>query len=581
MPNFLSIIPDKELRKFNNNTSQSHTFRDPYLITPKALTMSQVNLDALIPREDLEIKDTKQSAKQTPGINISNLKKGELFMESLRKPQFQRSTLEWTPDKVYKLVKSFTNGDLIPAIILWKGDGNNFVIDGAHRLSALIAWVNNDYGIGNASTAYFGINMERGQKEKAKEVKKLIEDDIGTYEDILWAGKNQSIALKDKVEIAQRISSLSLDLQWVPGNASQAEDSFFRINESASPLDGTEKRLLKARNKPMAIAARAIVRSGGGHKYWGKFSQGNQEKIEEVATELHDWLFKPELETPIKTMDIALAGKGYSDATQELILNVVNFSNNIKIVDASRIKKSEEFPENGIPDETSDGIETINYLINTRKMLANVTGKLSSSLGLHPAIYCYSKQGRYQITPFMAILPFVKEYEEKKQLINFTIVRKNFEEFLWKHKNLINQATNIWGSGAKGYLNFSKLFKFIVELLLNNNSEEDVLKALDTNADYNFFKPGVRTLKIQKGKDFSNESKSEVYMREGVENILRCFVCGAYLHKNSITIDHDDEKEKGGAGNPENGKLVHPYCNSIKAKLKELGFIKPTASFVS
>ena len=73
---------------------------------------------------------------------------------------------------------------MIPAIILWQGDGNNFVIDGAHRLSALIAWVNNDYGAGNQSISFFGTNMERGQVEKAKQVKKMIEDQIGSFEEI-------------------------------------------------------------------------------------------------------------------------------------------------------------------------------------------------------------------------------------------------------------------------------------------------------------------------------------------------------------------------------------------------------------
>lgn len=532
--------------------------------------MSQVNLDALIPREDLEIKEPKTTTVKTNNINISSLKKGELFVESLRKPQFQRSTWEWSPEKVFNLIKSFTNGDLIPAIILWQGDGNNFVIDGAHRLSALIAWVNNDYGNGNQSATFFGTNMERGQVEKAKQVRRMIEDEIGTYEDILFAGKNQDTAPPKRVAIARRISSISIDLQWVPGDASQAENSFFRINEAAAPLDGTEKRLLKARNKPMAIAARAIIRSGGGHKYWRKFDPEIQNKIEEIAAELHDWLFNPQLEHPVKTMDIPIAGKSYSESTQELILNVVNFSNNIKIVDASKVKKTDEFPEQNIPDET-DGSNTINYLSNSKRMLSNITGTQSSSLGLHPAIYFYSRQGRYQVTAFMAILHLIKDYELKKMLVKFTGVRKDFEEFLWKHKSLVNQATTTWGSGAKGYVNLSRLFDFIIKSFIDKKTEPEILSLLDEHQDYNFFKSGVRELNPKFRKNFSSESKSEVYMREGVSSTLRCNICGGYLHKNSIQIDHDLEVENGGIGNADNGKLTHPYCNSIKKLLKSIG----------
>lgn len=533
--------------------------------------MSQVNLDALIPREDLEIKEIKNLPTQSRDINISFLQKGQLWVESLRKPQFQRSTWEWSPEKVYNLIKSFTDGDLIPAIILWKGEGNIFVIDGAHRLSALMAWVNDDYGYGNMSRTYFSDNMERGQIEKARSTKKLIEENIGSYNDIVYAGANQTTAPAEHVKIAQKINGQAIDLQWVPGNASQAEESFFKINEAASPLDGTEKRLLRARNKPMAIAARAIIRAGRGHKYWDKFPAENQRKVEEISTEIHDWLFKPELITPIKTWDISLAGKSYSDTTQQLILNVVNFSNGIKIVDASKAKKSEDFPEYLKQDEASGGLETIKYLSNTKKMLANIVGMQSCSLGLHPAIYFYSHQGRYQITSFMAIINLVKDYEERKQLIKFTTVRKHFEEFLWKHKNLVNQATTTWGSGAKGYVNLTKLFDFIIQCLLAKNTEDVILSKLDSHENYSFFKAGVRELNPKNRADFSNESKSEVFLKAAQTSILRCNICGGFLHSNSIQIGHDKDKKDGGKGNADNGRLEHPYCNATKDKLIELG----------
>jgi len=335
---------------------------------------------------------------------------------------------------------------------------------------------------------------------------------------------NQQNAPPEYLKIAQIINSKPIDLQWVPGNASQAEESFFKINEAASPLDGTEKRLLRARNKPMAIAASAIIRAGRGHKYWSNFNADNQDKIEEIATEIHKLLFDPELVTPVKTFDIPLAGKSYSDITQQLILNVVNFSNGVKIVDASNAKKKESFPEYSIADDTSDGSETIKYLVNTKKMISNIVGTQSCSLGLHPAIYFYSQQGRYQITPFMAILNLIDDYEKRKQLIKFTTIRKAFEDFLWQHKNLVNQATVTWGSGAKGYLNLSKLFDFIIKLFMDNKNEEDVLKELDNSTEYNFYKSGVRELNPKRRKDFSSESKSEIFLKavqSSVEYILK------------------------------------------------------------
>lgn len=322
----------------------------------------------------------------------------------------------------------------------------------------------------------------------------------------------------------------------------------------------------------MAVASRAIIRAGRGHKYWGKFSEKNQNKVEELSSVIHEWLFKPELITPVKTFDIPLAGKSYSDATQQLILNVVNFSNGIKIVDASKAKKKEDFPEYNIPDESSDGEETIKYLVNTKKMLANIVGVQSTSLGLHPAIYFYSHQGKYQITAFMAFLHLVRDYEKRNQLIKFTTIRKEFEGFLWENKNLVNQATTTWGSGAKGYINLSKLFDFIIQLFINRKSKQEIIQQLDKSTEYNFFKADIRELNPKIRKDFSQNSKSQIFLRAVQTNVLRCNICGGFLHVNSIQIGHEIDKKYGGIGNADNGRLEHPYCNSIKDKLEEMGF---------
>ena len=62
-----------------------------------------------------------------------------------------------------------------------------------------------------------------------------------------------------------------MQLQWVRGGASKAEQSFFKINQHAVPINQTESRLLQSRSKPNTLAARAIIRSGTGHKYWSRF----------------------------------------------------------------------------------------------------------------------------------------------------------------------------------------------------------------------------------------------------------------------------------------------------------------------
>ncbi len=82
--------------------------------------MSKVNLDALIPREDFEVTDKTSSGNKKDTISIEDMKLNSFFITNVRKPDFQRETNEWEPEKVVEFVESFISGDLIPAIILWR-----------------------------------------------------------------------------------------------------------------------------------------------------------------------------------------------------------------------------------------------------------------------------------------------------------------------------------------------------------------------------------------------------------------------------------------------------------------------------
>ena len=104
-----------------------------------------VNLDALIPREEFAVEDQQGGTSLIERISILHLE-GFIFGPDLRKPDFQRETIQWTPQKVADLVRAFVDADLIPAVILWRAGRYVFVIDGAHRLSAIMAWILDDYG---------------------------------------------------------------------------------------------------------------------------------------------------------------------------------------------------------------------------------------------------------------------------------------------------------------------------------------------------------------------------------------------------------------------------------------------------
>ncbi|MFV0549173.1 MAG: DUF262 domain-containing protein [Limnobaculum xujianqingii] len=137
--------------------------------------MANVNLDALIQREDFANIGKGITPQLTHTLTISELVKGKgFFYSSLRKPDFQRETGDWDKTKIADFIKSFLEGDLIPSIILWNAGQYTFVIDGAHRLSSLIAWANDDYGDGFISQAFFSHDIDNEQKLTADQTRRHI-----------------------------------------------------------------------------------------------------------------------------------------------------------------------------------------------------------------------------------------------------------------------------------------------------------------------------------------------------------------------------------------------------------------------
>jgi hypothetical protein len=376
----------------------------------------------------------------------------------------------------------------------------------------------------------------------------LINKKIGSYKEHVFAINNPEKVEQRLLENAQRLATLTIQLQWVRGDSSKAEASFFKINEQASPINDTEKKLLKSRKKPNAIAARAIIRSGTGHKYWSKFEQAKQTEIEELSRDINEILFTPKLQTPVKTLDVPLAGKGYSSQTLTLILDLINITNNIT-------------QDTSLPDDET-GNETILVLKKTKKILSRLSGTHPSSLGLHPVVYFYSTAGRYQVTAFLAMIELFKGFDERNQYPDFVKIRKRFEDFLVKYKNIVNQLNFKYGSGLKSYKRLERLYLYIIDLLKQGKLDKEIIKNLSENKDYNFLSPEAIEIEPTNRKEFSTEAKSAVFLRDALANPLRCKICDGLIHKNSISIDHLERKQDGGKGNVDNGQLTHPYCNT-------------------
>jgi hypothetical protein len=239
-----------------------------------------VNLDALILREDFDSEEgVAAGEKGKVEASKTDLTKGESFYRTLRKPDFQRETAAWSPEAICGFLESFVNGELIPAVICWQSASRlTFVIDGAHRLSAVMAWLQDDYGAGDDSGKFYNNNIPLDQRKVHIKTQQLVNDRIGSYKDIMAETSNPGSNPK-LTKASLSLGNAVIPLLWVKGNDDKkAERAFITINQSAVPIDPTEFAILNARFKPNAIASRAIVRNGTGHKYWKEFSAEGQEK---------------------------------------------------------------------------------------------------------------------------------------------------------------------------------------------------------------------------------------------------------------------------------------------------------------
>ena len=70
---------------------------------------------------------------------------------------------------------------------------------------------------------------------------------------------------------------------------------------------------------------------------------------------------------------------------------------------------------------------------------------------------------------------------------------------------------------------------------------------------------GTRTVA---SKQFSDDAKSQIFIRTALSSAIKCPVCHGYLDaEKSVSYDHVVRAREGGVGHANNGQLTHPYCN--------------------
>ncbi len=224
---------------------------------------------------------------------------------------FSARPLNGRRPKVVDLIRSFLDADLIPAIILWRAGASIFVIDGAHRLSAILAWILDDYGDRKKSLDHSGGYITPEQRRVADRTRDLVDKSVGSYAEYQAFRNNRAAAPPEMQKRLSNLADNSFVAQWVTtSDVGTAEDSFFKINQQGTPIDPTERRLIRSRDSASAIASRSITHAGSGHKYWKSFVGDKQIAIETAGKELYRALYNP----PIRAPPLAWIGRrGWPD----------------------------------------------------------------------------------------------------------------------------------------------------------------------------------------------------------------------------------------------------------------------------
>ncbi len=516
-----------------------------------------VNLDALIPREDFDVDGGQTTGTADSTISIHHLASNNFFVSSLRKPDFQRETVNWTPDKIVDLITAFLDGDLIPAIILWKSGQFIFVIDGAHRLSALLAWIYDDYGDRSRSLNFFGNVVSEEQKKLAEKTRDLVAEKVRPFAEYRDALNNMFDAPEHLKKRLSVLNSNSFVAQWVPAvDAEGAQNSFFKINQQATPIDPIERRILKARTSATAIASRAITHAGTGHKYWQKFDRKVGEEIERLGKEIYGILYKPPMSQPVKTSDVPIAGRGYS--ALPFVFDLVTQANDVGVKDSTAGRNIRET----LPED-EDGQSTLDYLKKVRTRLKLISTNSPGALGVHPLVYFYTRSGSFQPAAFHAVLNVLEKLRDDGNLNRFTDVRQRFESFLVSRKEVYSMLVTKLGSGARSRPAIERFFHFVLQAMWDGKSDEAILTELGAQSDFMFLasEQPQRSGAVSK-KGFSTSTKSAAFITELENSGVRCGICKGLIHANSVQTDHIVPKKDGGSNHSGNAQVSHPYCNS-------------------
>lgn len=570
-------------------------------------TENRVHLDHLIFRQSLRYSPVKKSdssytntSSQRPdhSIRFDDIRQKDGWFEKLVKPDFQRATCAWRPEDCVNFLSSVIRRRIIPSIILWRNDetGLVYVLDGAHRLSALRAWMLDDWG-DKAEDFYKKTENYEELILTATITRALVKERIGPFNEFAEAEKEwrkisfdggapKQVMSEKRFEMAHFYSDITsstrtLHAQWEGGDYEAAEESFLAINRQGAPLDDLESTLIEFRKGSFARVIMSIANCGASGHYWPEPNSAdslNQDLIEKVNSfnsrcgSLHDIFFVPPFDSKILDINVPfMVAPGHFRKHQHLIELLP------LLVEKVAINK-ENLDEILKRDHQSDASEIIR---NAELIISNLEEKAahlgnrnhsSQSLSLVPLIYWYNKQGSYVRALFYGLCQWLfsgAAEEIKTRKIILSSVRGELESTLINFKDEFSEIQHRGGAGLKSTTKIAETINNLIETLSNERKTHPDL--LETKIKEIF---GFRTkngLKKNSGRAFTTKSKAEINIREMLLSSVKCQICGGIVDlKQGVQYDHIDQWTSGKNSSPENGRPTHPFCNLFREQITAL-----------
>jgi hypothetical protein len=533
---------------------------------------TKVNLDALIPRQDMASGKPQNIPRDFAFRHEELIYKTGWVYSVLRKPDFQRSTSFWTPEKVRDMVVSFIEGETVPGVIVWRSPQSDlYVIDGAHRLSSIIAWVNDDYGDGKISKDHYGEPRNVAAATKARE---LVNDAVGSYDDLKDARNNEAADTKHKAN-AKKLNFARLPIQELEkvSDAPAAEKAFLKINEQGVALSETEKWLITARFCPNSIAARAISLKGLGGAYWSRFSDvKTRNKISELGASVYNLLFTPDLDIgELKTADLPIAGAYTASNALNLIFQFVNFANDVPAKPPATRAEAEKL----IPIDV-DGLRTIEFLQKAKTAAALLSNlrktNYAHSADLHPFVYFYSKQGNHQPNMFLAASYWLHGLDKAKKISDLANngLRGRLENFLLKNAFLIESLSRKVRGEERAVRQLKKYLDFLFDSLSQGIPEDELLGRVGDKFNVSTQPDPEDDGPSAPGSRIPIRVKNALFIEHELASAKKCELCTAIIPARGLSTDHRLDRIQGGAGTKGNAGPTHHACNTAKNKIKKL-----------